>query len=325
MKYVKHKQHIRRYADPAMKFIDDAWVLAHVEAAKIEGVDYSVIENSQTLFAAHEGAPVNFKYNITKDDSVLTIILRNETENRQLVDISIDLNNFANLAGQCVYTINPTTLKKNIEENRSEWMTSISTEIETPFLPKEPENINKVDIINAYGSTLATKSKVMYAPENVFSFFVTKDNPTPEDIVLVLIVPQEIENISEDLPYDDLNGNPYAGVDTTGWATHSVDVDTELEFGGVVGKLHESLMDAIDILNVTQSETAVTVTVQAADVDYIYLEQVSGFLAKTKIPVVNGTAEFKVSTIGLDAGDEIVTKIGYKYWSNHRTLTYTLV
>lgn len=324
MRYVKHKQHIRRYAISGLNFISDQWVAAHRENSMIDGIDYTTLENSATLFTAHESVPVNFKYTINKVDNNLILILKNETENRQLIDLKIDLNLFANLAGQCTYTISSDIIRKNIEDNFNEWVTLNSQEATTPSLLKEPEEVTVSQIINAYSTTYQSKSKTMYSAENVFSFFVTKDNPTADDIVLVLIVPQEIGD-TEELAYGDLNGNPFANIDTSGWASHNVVIESDLENSGFANKLHETLMDPIDIVSVDQSDTYLTVSVTAAEVDYIYLEQVSGFLAKTKIPVVNGSATFKVSTIGLDAGDEVITKIGYKYWSNHRTLTHTLV
>ena len=57
----------------------------------------------------------------------------------------------------------------------------------------------------------------------------------------------------------------------------------------------------------------------------VYLEQVNGILPKTKVLLdSNGTGSFKVLTSGMDIGEQIIVKVGFKQWSNKVTYTKTI-
>ena len=51
-----------------------------------------------------------------------------------------------------------------------------------------------------------------------------------------------------------------------------------------------------------------------------YLECEAGFLPKTKVPIVNGVANFNWVALGLNSGDVGLVKVGFKYFS-HKTST----
>jgi hypothetical protein len=50
----------------------------------------------------------------------------------------------------------------------------------------------------------------------------------------------------------------------------------------------------------------------------LYLECEAGFLPKTKVPIVNGVANFNWVALGLNSGDVGLVKVGFKYFS-HKT------
>ena len=48
----------------------------------------------------------------------------------------------------------------------------------------------------------------------------------------------------------------------------------------------------------------------------VYLEAVNGYLPKTRIDLVDGVGSFKIMALGLDAGDKLIARAGFKYFSN---------
>jgi hypothetical protein len=87
----------------------------------------------------------------------------------------------------------------------------------------------------------------------------------------------------------------------------------------------------VDPITVTGPETATagsTVTVNVsttAGVGFVYLEQVHGMLPRVKIPLnPQGQGSFNVLTTGMETGDEIEVKVGFKKWTNVTTYTKTL-
>lgn len=51
----------------------------------------------------------------------------------------------------------------------------------------------------------------------------------------------------------------------------------------------------------------------------VYLEQVHGIVPQVKIPLTNGQGSFTVLTLGMNSGDEIEVKLGFKKWINGTT------
>jgi hypothetical protein len=89
-------------------------------------------------------------------------------------------------------------------------------------------------------------------------------------------------------------------------------------------------VDLISPITVTGPETitaesTVTINVETTPgISFVYLEQVHGILPLVKVPVTNGTASFKVLTLGMSAGDEVNVKIGFKKWNNVVEYTKTI-
>lgn len=57
----------------------------------------------------------------------------------------------------------------------------------------------------------------------------------------------------------------------------------------------------------------------------VYLETVNGYLPKTRVRVADCPVPFKVLPIGLDAGDSIRVKVGFRYFSSAREHVVRLV
>ena len=72
-------------------------------------------------------------------------------------------------------------------------------------------------------------------------------------------------------------------------------------------------------------DSSITVNFQTTPgVSFVYLEQVHGILPQLKVPVSNGNGSFKVLTTGMEAGDDIQVKIGFKKYNNVTQYTKTI-
>jgi hypothetical protein len=67
-----------------------------------------------------------------------------------------------------------------------------------------------------------------------------------------------------------------------------------------------------------------TVTVNASVSDArgtLYLEGVNGYLPKRRIQMSGGTASFRIGALGLEPGDEVRVKVGFKYFTGLDDIT----
>jgi hypothetical protein len=154
---------------------------------------------------------------------------------------------------------------------------------------------------------------------------VTKDNPTPNDIIVVIFRPvtsadPDYDDITPEMALDNIENNPNEGDNTvtvTGNLTkHPLDP---------VQSFPRDLIPEITVTSSTVSGDVVTVNFTTeSNINEIYLVQDYGYLPKTRVPVTNGSGTFKVVTTGMDPGDEVIVKMGYKFFVNRNTFTKTL-
>ena len=76
----------------------------------------------------------------------------------------------------------------------------------------------------------------------------------------------------------------------------------------------------VGIINVTLSTTAASdgMTLYNYDTD-LYVKTNNGYLAKSKINIVNGQGQFKIRALDLDSNDLMEIKAGFKHFSNWAT------
>ena len=79
----------------------------------------------------------------------------------------------------------------------------------------------------------------------------------------------------------------------------------------------------VDSIDVLEDMVIFNVSVDQ-NISQVYVGQDSGSVVKTKVPVVNGVASIKILKSGLETGDTIAAKIGYKYFSNALTVSTIL-
>jgi hypothetical protein len=93
----------------------------------------------------------------------------------------------------------------------------------------------------------------------------------------------------------------------------------------------KSLIDDVLTLSTNQSNITpgdkILVTIQSSNtnLDYVYLEQVSGILDRTKVALTNGTGSFNILTDTLSSGDVAEVKYGYKLYTGIGTFTKSIV
>lgn len=93
-----------------------------------------------------------------------------------------------------------------------------------------------------------------------------------------------------------------------------------------------SFKDLIAPITVTQPaglspDSVAEVTVNTLPgIDSLWIEPIVGQVNKTKVKLVNGVGKFNIITTGLETGDTVEVKLGYKKWSNatsyKQTITY---
>jgi hypothetical protein len=257
--------------------------------------------------------PVTFNWDLNLSGTILNVVFKNETSNRVINKFKIDTSMFSTADGQTLWYIKDSVVNTNTPDDET--------------ADAQEHTVLEGDLINSYANTLPTKDFNTFGDATVIAFFVTKDNPSADDIIPVIIRPAvkadgEYWNNTPEIEYFniDLAGTNYAEhtVTFTGNLTkHPLDPIIRLTF---------ELMPEINVTSSAQTDDILTVNfdVTSDKVDFIYLVQDSGYLPKLKIPVTNGSGSFKVVTTGMNSGDLVRVKMGFKYWVNRNTFTKTL-
>jgi hypothetical protein len=75
-----------------------------------------------------------------------------------------------------------------------------------------------------------------------------------------------------------------------------------------------------------EPDSSITVNVQTDTfIKQVYLEQVSGMLNKTRVSLTNGQGSFKLYSTGLESGDNIRVKAGFKNFSGIADITVPVI
>jgi hypothetical protein len=158
-------------------------------------------------------------------------------------------------------------------------------------------SITEEDIIPVLKRTILTKfSKLFETPglnaHCLFRFFVPSASMSPNDIDYIFGAD---ENYTASVKYN-----------------NSTAQTTELN----------KMFDLVEPIQITTNKDSsninpgdtITVNVStAANISFVYVEQISGNINRTMVPLQNGIGNFTVSTSGLETGDVISFKVGFKY------------
>jgi hypothetical protein len=247
--------------------------------------------------------PIQFEYKFdTVDANNIQVTFTNVTENKIFFTYIINftqtlLNTFV---AQTVYGV---ATEYHAENNGK-------TEVVSPG-----------DIVNYSDTTFSTKDEAPhFVGKSIVKFFCTKNNPTINDLIFMVYAPVA--------PNDPSAPNTYGAqnVDPT-WAPHTITVDgTAIDSTSFVKEI-ASIKDLLYPITTSYTTSGNVITVNVTTnpaITEVYLSSTVGYIAKTVVPITNGTGTFNVVTTGLNSGDVVNVKIGYKYWSNVVTFNTTI-
>ena len=258
--------------------------------------------------------PIAFNWDLRLTGNNLAVIFKNVTKNRVVNHFNIDMSMLNSADGQTLWYIADSVVESNTPNDET--------------LDAAEYVVGSGELINSYASTLASKDFSILGKHTLIAFFVTKDNPTANDIIPIIIRPAvkadgEHWDSTPEMEYHKIN----LPEDSSDFADHTVTITGNLTKHSLdpVVKLTFELMPEITITSSSKDGDVITVNFETANtVNFIYLVQDAGYLPKVKIPVTNGSGSFKVVTTGMDTGDTVKVKLGFKYWTNRTTFTTTL-
>jgi hypothetical protein len=319
MKYTTTLQYRRRFGQERDKYISSQWEDSHYPEYQVEGYSGLLLKDGR-----HQSTPIDFNYNLEMNTGKLEITFSNVTEGRKLQYLVVDPSIFAGADAYTLWYIKDDILDRNLEILKGEHFnppTDPNTIVDEPYI------VAKNDLVNAWATTFINKSQGALGTNSIITFLVLKTNPTPDDILIILVRPRTTLDNNPDYRTPEMNNNNIEHVGGDGWADHITTVTaTGLDeySESIVG--FKKIIPDITIGESTTSGEIITVNFTTDPiVEFIYLEQSAGALPKVKIPVdENGNGSFKVITTGLEEGDEVRVKLGFKFWTAKATFTKTI-
>ena len=307
MLYITKKQHRGRYTDLSLNAIDPHFA---PNVQKLASETATTTNPSDGSSYTTDELPFEFKWDLNLTNNILKVKFINVTENNRIINnFSIDMDHFSDAEACTLWYIKDEEVLKNVNS----------------LGDAEEKIIAKQNLVNSLALTLPTKNFTIFGNQTLMVLWVTKDNPTAEDIIVGIIRPivSTDPDYNEILPEMQLTGmaiKPQGDhtVTVTGNLTkHPNDPTVKMVLG--------LLLPQINVTSSTVDGDVVTVNFTTdPKMNNIYLVQNQGYLPKLKIPVTNGAGSFKVVTTGLDTGDVVSVKLGFKYWVNATEFTKTL-
>lgn len=322
MQYVTKKQHRCRYVGFPINqpcaylqkwFLESNGIL-NLDATNLtEEEFYLAISNTNS--EVFDAMPFTFKWDLNLTGTELDIKFINVTEDNRIIShLSVDMDYLSEADACTLWYINDDVIDKSVP--RDNMITGTNAKKTT---------ILKNDLVNSLAKTLPNRNPRFLGENVLVAFYVTKDNPTVDDIVVIIVRPVNSSDpdYNEILPEMEVNNIPIS----EGEADNTVIVTGNLTKHpkDPLKLLMLELMPEITVTSSTVSGDIVTVNFTTdPNLNYIYLVQESGYLPKTKVPVTNGTGSFKVVTTGMDSGDIVKVKMGFKYWVSRNDFIKTL-
>jgi len=318
MKYVTKKQHRTRYAGFPIKNPNAYLVWKHI--LETNGYDATIDTTALTPQELGELDPagfnameLDFKCDLNLTGTILDIKFINVTESNRIIShMSVDMDHLNPADAGTLWYINDDIVDSSVRKSNFSQDADLVTVV-------------KNDLINSIFKSLPDRNFNILGTNSLVAFYVSKDNPTPDDIVVIIVRPV----VSTDSDYNEIlpemivnnieisEGEGDNRVTVTGNLTkHPSDPLKLMMF---------ELLPEITVTSSTVSGDVITVNFTTDEqINNIYLVQDSGYLPKTKIPVTNGAGTFKVVTTGMDPGDTVRVKMGFKYWVSRNDFTRTL-
>lgn len=254
---------------------------------KKQFIESSRYDNFVPFPSIVDGQPVaqNIKISISKvENSILVSVLNKDTDNTVFdVEIPFDsIKNNSSFAAQTLWCISDSIIPQY-------------TYID--YSTSERHVVKPEELVNMFSTTLLTQEKFIAQPKfssyrSPVRIFVPFKEATIDDVYIV--------------------GMPATPLD------RPVELNVELDMPEA--DVIETWKDLVSVITVTGPTTVnadeiIDLTIQSSDlsVEEIYVEPVSGFVNKNRVALTNGVGTLKVNCLGLEAGDKIDIKLGYKY------------
>jgi hypothetical protein len=200
--------------------------------------------------------------------------------------------------------------------DQSLWAIADNVKLETGERNKFDQNgdpeawvISSNELVDAFANTVATKPSVSYTDSSP-AYDTTYDVFVPFLNGLDMTKCEYRLYLDQNLTYE---------IDPTSPAAADI-VD-------VSGRVKE-MIAPITVTGPSTIDADSTITVDVTTIPGIYavyLEQVYGILPKTKVLIdAAGNGSFKVLTSGMDVGDTVEVKVGFKKWVNRATYSKTI-
>jgi hypothetical protein len=244
-------------------------------------------------------APITtIKVSVTTDAESIFLLVTNEETETTVLDFEIPFNAITEnsaFGDQTLWTIKDTTLKS--------WAAPGSNETYRQILTKD-------DIINVGATTLISKDSTIFKEEynNFYSpirIFVPSKSSTVNDVTFICAAGHPIPEDSKH--HTDLVHNPIPTQQIASWK----------DLLATITATGPSTVNADEVVDLT-------ITCSDASLTEVFVEPVIGATNKTRVLLNNGQGVLKVNTFGLDSGDEINIKFGYKYFTGISRYTKTV-
>lgn len=267
---------------------------------------------------AAENTSFNLESWFQIENDIIWFKLINVEENKTYLNIKVpysEIMNHIDICDQSLWEFNCSDYI-NIPENTGD-------EINVEELP--PVTLSKIkDITNTFRRTLNNKQSLMFPVSSwsgPFAIFVPYVNSPIEEWVFVIrdtngVVPQQGD------PYTNTFNMTYTGPSGS-TATITEGTGTFVRSNNPVWK---DLLTTpnVDSFVVNDGVIDVQISVDNPNIQFVYLEQQVGFINKTKVKLTNGVGNFSVLTTGLELGEIITVRFGYKFFTNLNQFTHTL-
>lgn len=319
MKYTTTLQYRRRFNPSRDTYISAQWEDSHYPEYQVEGYEGLLLKDGR-----HQFTPVEFNYDLQVENNSLNITFSNTTEGRKLYYLTIDPSIFSDAEAYTLWYINDDILNRNLEVLKGEHFHPPS---DPTIVTGQSHVVTKNQLVNAFSNTVVSKSPNLLGNNSIITFMVLKKNPTIDDILVILVRPRTTLDEDPDLITPEMQQNNIQHTGGDGWADHTT------TFSGNVSSYSvnpingiTSILPTINVESSTTSGDIITVNFTTdPNVEFIYLEPSVGALPKVKIPVdAQGSGSFKVVTTGLDSGDEVRVKLGFKFWTSRAVFTKTI-
>jgi len=178
--------------------------------------------------------------------------------------------------------------------------------------------LNETELKNKFSETLNTGIKVnSYAAGNTqpFKLFVPSATSSLDQCIFCIPTANSIVTEPAETGYTKKITVQFTGTAATAEVTQALNIPSFTQLC--------SIPVATELSRTTDTIT-VGISVPDTSIQQVWLEPVYGNLSKTRVDMTSGSGTFTILTTGLNSGDAVRVKLGYKYLSGLSDFTTTV-